>query len=126
MGIEKTISTENLKISAEDLKDKLAHLASHIPGETPKVYEVAQYLASRLGDGDLSPRGFVSAFELMFIDMQRGVDGYTNEPLPENLRDQLGIAYSTAYRKVPLIANAICPEEFAKSVVQEASEVFGR
>ena len=113
-------------VSAKNMKDKLTNLAAYMPGETPKVYAVADYLASRLGDGDLSPDGFVGAFELMFVDIQRGVDGYTNKPLPENLRDPLGIAYSTAGRKVPLIAEAICPEEFAQAVKKISCKYFRR
>ena len=119
MTIDETVSTK-------DLKNRLTNLASHMPGETPKVYAVAEYLATRLGDGALLPEGFVAAFQLMFIDMQRGVDGYTGKPLPENLRDPLGVAYSTASRKVPLIAEAICPKEFARLVAQKSVEYFAR
>jgi len=106
-------------ISAEELKDRLTDLATYMSEERPKVYAVASYLASRLGDGELSPRSFVEAFELMFLDMQRGIDGYTGNPLPEELRDPFGIAYFTASRKIQAIAEAICPKKFADLVKQE-------
>ncbi len=113
-------------ISAKEFSDKLTNLAVYMPKEKPKIYAIASYLALRLGDGILSPKGFVSAFEYIFYDMYRGVDGCNGNSLPENLRDPLGVEYSIAYRKVPQIAKAICPEEFAKEVAQECIKSFRR
>jgi hypothetical protein len=114
--MEKEQKVEELTVSGKDLQDKLLRLSEYMPSETPKLYAAATYLASRLGDGDLNPRGFASAFELLFQDMMFGIDGYTNEPIPKNLRDPLGIAYSMASRKVPIIAEAICSKDFANEV----------
>ena len=54
--------------------------------------------------------------ELALYDLETGVDGYTGEPIRNELAGYPPLIYAILRKKVPEIAEAVCPEDFANGV----------
>jgi hypothetical protein len=102
--------------------EKLRHLEKFIPNLDKTTCEFGRFLADRLVDEEapqgieLEPEGFVAAAYLAIADLQRGVDGWTGEPIKGKLTRLPHVMYRTLRLYIPGIGNAIYPEEFADQV----------
>ena len=108
MSLEEAISTE-------PIKEKLRNLRQYMPNEQDELYEFGTYLAGRL-NSRLVPSGFNMAAELALHDLQNGVDGCTRQSINSKLVGFPPVMYILLRTQVPKIAEAVCPEDFAKGV----------
>jgi len=102
-------------ISTEPIKEKMRNLQQHIPGQDDAFYEFATYFAERLNP-QIIPVGFVTTAELALYDLQKGVNGSTGQPIRSRLVGYPPVLYAILRTRVPEIAEAVCPEDFAKGV----------
>ena len=102
-------------ISTEPIKEKLRNLRQYMPNQEDVIYKFGAYLAERLYP-ELNPGLFVMAVELALYDLQRGVDGFTGEPIRSKLVGYPPVIYKMLRMHVPDIAEAVCPEDFAKGI----------
>ena len=102
-------------ISMEPVKEKLKNLREHMPEQDDTIYSFGAYLADRLNP-ELVPQGFNMAAELALYDLEKGVDGFTGQPIQSRLVGYPSMIYGLLRMQVPQIAEAVCPEDFAKGV----------
>ena len=102
-------------ISMEPVKEKLRNLHDYMPGQEDLTYRFGAYLAERL-DSELFPEGFNMAADLALYDLQKGVNGFTGEPIRSSLVGYPSVIYSILRKQVPNIAKAVCPKDFASEV----------
>jgi len=111
MGLEDVLSTK-------DLQSNLDALPVRLPGQDQVVYEFGKYLGERIANQpDINPQGFYLAAQLALYDLQRGVDGFTNEPIVRHkLTGYPSQIYDLLSSYITIIADATCHQEFAKGV----------
>ena len=102
-------------ISTEPVKEKLRNLRQYMPDQQDVTYDFGAYLADMLNP-ELVPQGFNMAAELVLYDLQKGVDGFTRQPIRSKLVGYPLVIYGLLRMQVPEIAEAVCPEDFAKGV----------
>lgn len=102
-------------ISMEPVKEKLRNLRKYMPSQQDVIYEFGAFLADRL-NLELDSQEFHTAAELALSDLQKGVDGFTGNPVQSRLVGLPFKSYFLLAAKVPQIAKAVCPEDFAKGV----------
>lgn len=115
MELEKAISTE-------PIKEKLKNLEKYMPEEEDTIYRFGEFLADRLNQ-QLNPLGFNMAAELTLYDLQRGIDGFSGQPIRNSLVGYPPMIYFLLRMRVPDIAKAVCPEDFAMEVENFQKEV---
>jgi hypothetical protein len=99
-------------------KEKLMRLKEHLPQQTDEtVCDFALYLAHQL-KGSFSPQGFVTSCKSALYDLKLGVDLRTAKPIQNNLVGQLAHE-SPGDTFSEIIAEAVFPPEFARSVKEE-------
>lgn len=108
MGLDDAINTD-------EMKKKLQNLREYMPGETRFFYDFGSYLATRL-NSRLNPIGFNMAAVLTLYDLETGVNGFTGERVPASLSGMPSVVYGVMATRIPDIARAVCPGDFAKSV----------
>ena len=106
---------ESKAISTEPIKKKLKSLREYMPDQKDIVYDFATYLADRLYP-KLVPEGFSTIAELALYDLQKGINGFTGQPIKSSLVGYPSMVYRLLRIQVPKIADAVCPEEFAQGV----------
>lgn len=104
-----------LVLSMEEPKKKLNELKKYMPGAQDTIYEFGRFLSERLNP-ELVPEGFVLGCELAIYDLQKGVDGFTGEPINSNLVSYPPMVYALLRMEIPHIASVIFSEEFATAV----------
>ncbi len=109
-------------ISMEPVQEKLRNLREHMPDQQDVTYDFGAYLADRLNP-ELVPQGFNMAAELALYDLQKGVDGFTGQPIQSRLVGYPSMIYGLLRMQVPQIAEAVCPEDFAKGVKEMYEQV---
>lgn len=116
--------TQQVALSMEDAKQKLMRLEEHISDDTSEglIYEFGRLLAGRLNP-ELVPMGFVIGCHLLLYDLQKGVDGFTKEPIRSKLIGYPPMIYALLRMEIPTIAEAIFPAEFAAGVKDFVEEV---
>ncbi|MBS3150625.1 hypothetical protein J4425_02365 [Candidatus Woesearchaeota archaeon] len=102
-------------ISMEPVKEKLRNLREHMPDQQDVIYDFGAHLADRLNP-ELVPQGFNMAAELALYNLQKGVDGFSGQPIRSRLVGYPSMIYGLLRMQVPQIAEAVCPEDFAKGV----------
>lgn len=102
-------------MSMEPVQEKLRNLPEHMPDQEQIVYDFGTFLADRLNPS-LVPQGFAMAAELALYDAQQGKDGFTGQPVSGRLHGYPPQLYAVLRMSVPQIAEAVCPEDFAKGV----------
>lgn len=103
-------------LSMEEPKKKLANLREFIPDANHELlYDFGRHLASYL-NSELVPQGFVMGCELALYDLQVGVNGFTGKPIQSSLVGYPPIIYALLRMKIPNIAAAIFPADFAEQV----------
>ena len=103
--------------------EKLSDLGAHMPGCDKFTCEYGAYLAGRLNP-TIVPEGFTVAAELALSDLQTGVNGFTREPIRNSLVGQPPQVYAILSMYTPKIAEAVCPEDFAKRVRELHDEIY--
>ena len=106
--------------------DKLMQLdqIGDSPAE-PHVKEFARLLSDRVHD-TLVPVGFITASELLIYDLERGVNGFTNETIESDLVKQSPDVYKSLQDRLPELAEAAFSTEFAEEVGQHLEKLFGK
>ena len=92
--------------------------------DDPTLITFGKVLAERLEDG-LSPLGYINATEYLLYDLQVGVDGYSNEPMP-NVISGLPIELYNAFRELAhgQFAQGAFGEEFSTQVESIWQEIL--
>lgn len=119
MDLEKAIATE-------PIKQKLRELPKYMPKADEVLCRFASFLADRIGSDELVPEGFMITAELALYDLNKGISGFPNKPLPSNLVGYPPQIYALLGMSVPRIAKAVCPEDFAAGVQKFYDEVHKR
>ncbi len=117
--------TERLEaISMEPVKDKLKNLKDYIPKGDDFLYDFGAYLADRLNP-ELVPVGFNFACEASIEDLRRGGDygEHGKVDVPLSLTGYPPAMYGLLRMRIPEIAKAVCPLEFAEEVKKVYDEV---
>jgi len=111
-------------ISMEPVGEKLRDIGRYFPGDQLSRYQFGAYpdenmlfhfepyLADRLGP-ELDPRGFVTKAVFTLYELERGVDAATHQPIRNELVGLPGTAYQLLLASIPVITDAVCPEDFA-------------
>lgn len=102
-------------------KRKLRNLGSYMPGANSYVVMYGRYLAERLNP-QLVPMGFILGCELVIHDLHKGVDGFTQGPIPIEHRKLVGMPamfYNILRIQTPLIAKAVLEPADAEEVQRE-------
>ena len=102
-------------LSMEEPKKRLENLTEFMPGANDQVLAFGRFLAEYLGS-ELVPVGFVMGCELALSDIQNGVNGFTGKPIQSSLVGYPPIIYELVRNKIPDIADAVLPEDFAGKV----------
>ncbi len=103
-------------IPTKEIREKLDNLKDYMPGQSEFIYELGKYFAQRLGNPEIVPEGFNLEYQLMLYDLQEGVDGYTRKPVPSSLGRLPAMTYLLLEMRLPAIAKAVCPKDFADKV----------
>jgi hypothetical protein len=116
----KEIKNMNEAINMRMAKEKLMDLS--IENDTDNLIKVfGQFLSPRLND-ELVAVGFVLGCDLALYDLSNGIDGYTEERIQNRLVGSPNIIYTSIKTRVPDIAKAIFPSEFADEVSEICKE----
>ena len=102
-------------ISMAPVKEKLRNLRQHMPAQQEVIYDFGAYLADRLNP-ELFPQGFNTTAESALYDLQEGVDRFTRQPIRSSLVGYPSTTYGSLRMKIPQIAAAVCPKDFAEGV----------
>lgn len=115
---------ESKAISMEPMKEKLRNLKEYLPGEDNFMYNFGKYLADTLNP-ELIPEGFNLACELAIDALRKGGDygSYGKVKVPPSLVGCPSMLYSVLRMRIPAIAKAACPPEFAEEVNKVYKEV---
>ncbi|MCD4810999.1 hypothetical protein K8R14_00095 [bacterium] len=108
----------------EEACQKLAELEKYIPDDTSNglLYEYGRFLVDYLNP-ELNSKGFYFGCSLALYDLQRGVNGFTGEPIQSGFSHYPPIIFNLLRAEIPRIADAIFPEDFAQEVKQHIEEV---
>jgi hypothetical protein len=115
MGKEQIILTE-------PIKEKLRNLRDYMPGQDETTYQFGAYLAERLNP-EIVPQGFYLAAQLALYDLENGVDGFTRQPIRNELAGLPLLMYIILQGKIVSIAEAVTPADFASDVRKMSKEV---
>lgn len=93
------------------------------PTGNPLLDQFCTFLAGRLND-EIVPLGFVMVYFLATGDLDKGVDGFTGNPIRHKLAGQgLGRIFLAGLNAV---ASKVLPEDFAADVKREWKEVLAQ
>ena len=110
------MSLENAILS-QPLREKLRNLQEYISGEERVIYQLAGFLADRIKpSSQITPIDFLLAAELAIIDLERGINGFSGQPITNGLTGLPPMIYSAFRAKIPAIATAVSPREFSAEV----------
>jgi hypothetical protein len=101
--------------SIVEAKEKLKDLKRWMPGANYQLVAFGSVLAGCLQDS-LSPMGFVNSCGLALSDLAAGVDLRTKKTISSPIVGQAESIYNTLRSKIPDIARAVLPEDFASDV----------
>ena len=101
----------------EDLTQVIETLASHKDSD-PRVAAFAHFIATRLEDDPhpIVATGFVMISQLAILDLQRGKDGYTGEPIDSDLVGLDEQDANNLTKAVPELARTAFGVEFGDAV----------
>jgi len=100
----------------EEPKQKLMRLEELIPTTASNLlYDFGRFLADYLNP-ELVPSGFLLGCVLALHDLEKGVNGFTGEPIRNNLIGYPPMIYAFLRMEIPHIADVIFPIEFATDV----------
>ncbi|MEJ0002114.1 MAG: hypothetical protein WDN09_02995 [bacterium] len=109
MNSEKVLSMAEPKTKLLNLKEFLPETRNEL------VYSFAAFLSTYLNN-ELVPEGFVLCANLALYDLERGINGYTNQQIRNSLVGYPSIIYTLLRTEISDIADAVFPTEFATEV----------
>jgi hypothetical protein len=90
-----------------------------------RTTEFAHLLAERINSG-IVPMGFIMAASLLIYDLEKGVNGFTGEPISSGLVGLSDAEYLGIQRAIPDLARIAFPENFADEVKKRLADMgFG-
>ncbi len=89
----------------------------------PITLEFAHLVANKLGEAPIVPLGFVHMSELLLVDLKRGIDGYTGEPVESSLVGITDDEERKLRASVPALARAAFSSGFADDVENSMKEM---
>ena len=119
------LKDNELKLDTTEIKERLNNLEEYMPDEHEMTYDFAAYLADKLNP-TIVPMGFKMSAELALYYLAKGVDELSGEPIKNRLVGYSPIIYGAISMSIPQIADAVCPEEFAKEVTRLCEEIEAR
>lgn len=83
-----------------------------------QMRELTSMFGARLGEYDIDPDGLASTLALFYVDVDRGIDGFTDEPLPGRFGNAPG-ALQPMMKRILVVSfvaglGKYLPEDFAK------------
>ena len=104
------------RLDIKDVKAKLMNLQEYMPGQSEQTYDYAKYLGSKLECEEL-PYEFHITAQFALLHLRDALDYSTGKEI-NNSAVALPQQYYNAFlrNKIPLIAEAVCPKEFADGV----------
>lgn len=100
---------------------RLRNLREFIVPSSPALHEFGRFLAERVTPKEeLSPVDFVMIATLALNDLEKGRNGFTQEPIRSGLTGLPKGVYVSFRNSLPTIAHAIYPADFA----QEVDKIF--
>ena len=111
-------------ISMEDTKMKLRDLRNRLKKGVPSEHleEFGRFLADYLNP-ELNPMGFVMGYLLAVGDLQKGINGFTQQPIRNGCVGYPPIMYGLIQMSLPEVADAVLPYRFAEEVKNFYAEV---
>ena len=97
---------------------RLQQLSQYLPKQRQIVYDFAAYVANNYR-GVFTPQGFVMVAAAALLDLQKGVSGWTGNPVDNYLVNLTSDTYRVIEKAIPKIAEAIFPADFARIVKQD-------
>ncbi|MFH0835104.1 MAG: hypothetical protein V1881_02075 [Candidatus Micrarchaeota archaeon] len=107
-------------ISVGPIKKKLSTLDAWRPELPEHVHLFGKFLASRLGEGNINPLGFVMGAHLAVDDL------LANRDVPSQYRQLLQLRpefLELLPAHIPILADAVCPPDFAKRVRKHFAKI---
>lgn len=92
---------------------------------SPLVAEFGRFLAGRVNPGRIVPMGFIIAANLSLYDLEKGINGFTGEPIRNDLVGRTPEVYALLTSSIPGLARIAFSEEFADAVDVEWLKVIG-
>lgn len=83
----------------------------------PRITEFGVFIASRLNE-KIAPSGFVMVAVLSLYDLEKGLDGFSKEPINNNLVGLSPYEYIELSSTIAPLARIAFPEEFADDVAK--------
>jgi hypothetical protein len=122
---EKQVDSQQLSISMDEVKARLASLRDHLPSYSDElIYEFSAFISERLeGKKSLTPLSFNSACVIALYDLEKGVDGFTGQAIQNPLARLQKFTYLRLALEIPDIARAVFPREFAAAVNEQISKL---
>lgn len=96
-------------------KKRLRHMEEYLPDNPDFFYSYTKYLAERLSF-HLDPNGFVNTVKLTLFDLQKGVNGFTNQKIQNDAVGLPDVAYYLLESLTAQVARAVTSEAFAQKV----------
>ncbi len=118
---------ENKSIPVDSIKKKLMHLEEHFPNDK-FIANFGRYFSERLPDGMINPDQFHTHALFVLFDLHRGRSGFpskdsTRITFSDELIDtRTGLVghseelYGLIHQRLPAIAKAVAPHDFAEEV----------
>lgn len=92
---------------------------------SPFIAEFGRLLGNRIATRKtIDPMGFIITASLLIYDLQKGVDGFTGEPMKNSLVGRTSDLYSTLYGNIPGFARVGFSEEFVSAVKTEWEQIL--
>ncbi len=120
-------------LPTDSLCEKLKNLRQYMPNEDEVLYDFGKFLADYLSSNyfsdiiyrpTINPGSFYAAAQIAWFELQRPSNNTPNGNFNSLLQEKNYSSLATANvqerillrEKIPDIANAVCPEEFARTV----------
>jgi len=113
-------------ISTTGIKEKLRELR-YDGGKGPEIiYTFSENLAERL-NCEITPSGFIATAAMLIRDSMTGIHHYTKEVINNKLTGLNHHDYVALSEYLPILAEQVCPEDFAKDVLDlsERKNLYG-
>src|SRR5438105_882062 len=68
---------------------------------SPLVTQFGRFLADRINGGEIAPMGFIMAANLSLYDLEKGINGFTNEPIRSDLVGRTPDVYGLLRGSIP-------------------------
>ena len=106
---------DSLMVTGEQLTSYINKLEAEGKHTHAFFTDMGRLLADRIDDRTV-PLGYFMATELLIYDCEKGVSGFTGEPMPDSLSGLPDISYSLFRREAQNYAHNAFGDEFGEQV----------